>query len=83
MPITSLRHVNGIHVACPNKARHVGSNSINNVGPDAHYLAMSLRRCEMEGVVPWADHIQAIHSWHPMLRSMKRLGQSGNNTSYG
>ena len=29
----------------------------------------------MEGVVSWANHIQAIHSQRPILRSMKLLGQ--------
>ena len=31
----------------------------------------------MESVVSWANHIQAIHSQHPILRSMKLLGQPG------
>ena len=29
----------------------------------------------MEGVVPWSDHIQAIHSQRLILRSMNLLGQ--------
>ena len=29
----------------------------------------------MEGVCSWVDHIQAIHSHGPILRSMKLLGQ--------
>jgi hypothetical protein len=29
----------------------------------------------MEGVVLWADHIQAIHSQRPILRSTKLLRQ--------
>jgi hypothetical protein len=31
----------------------------------------------MEGVVSWANHIQAIHLWCSILRSTKLLGQFG------
>ena len=33
----------------------------------------------MEGVWSWADHIQALHSQSPILRSTKLLGQHGKN----
>ena len=29
----------------------------------------------MEGAVSWADSIQAIHSWRPILQSTKLLNQ--------
>ena len=35
----------------------------------------------MEGVVSWVDHIQAIHSQHTILRSMKLLWQVRKKTS--
>ena len=42
---------------------------------------MSLRRCKMKGVWSWADHIQAIHSQSPILRSMKLQGRPTKTTS--
>ena len=43
--------------------------------------AMSLRHCEVEGVVSWVNHIQAIHSQRHILESKLNSKVEQNNTT--